>query len=109
MDSMKNMASAKRSATLVTPAAGAEDEGPEYPYGLCIDLNDEVLAKLGITDLPKTGTEYLLTAQCVVKSVSENQMQGEKPMRSMCLQITDASLGSAGKGKTTVQILYGDD
>lgn len=88
--SMINM---KMSAEESKEYGGMEIEAPEYPYGLSIDLGDDSLEKLGITALPKVGSEMMITAKCVVKSVSSNQMQGGDKESRVCLQITDMDVG----------------
>lgn len=67
-------------------------DAPEYPYGLCISLCDEDLAKLGITALPTVGAGMVLTAKVVVTSVSAYQTQGNEGEASVSLQITDMDL-----------------
>jgi hypothetical protein len=79
---------------------------PEYPYGLCLSLDEDALGKLGVTDLPKVGGEVTITARACVTSVSsyENQDGGER--RSVGLQITD--LGIEGPEKSdAAAALYG--
>ena len=43
-----------------------EADEPRYPYGLCISLGKDELEKLGITALPKVGTEMMIMAKCYV-------------------------------------------
>jgi len=70
---------------------------PSYPYGLSIDLDDGSMEKLGITALPKVGSEMMITAKVVVKSVSSNQYEGSDAESRMCLQITDMEIGQTEK------------
>lgn len=92
-------------------ALGAEVamDQPEYPYGLCIDLDDDALAKLGITDLPKVGATIVFKAQAKVKSVSSNQYEGSEPESRMSLQITDMEIGESMTDRTNsaASMLYG--
>jgi hypothetical protein len=74
-----------------------EVKEPTYPYGLSIDLDDGSMEKLGITALPKVGTEMMITAKVVVKSVSSNQYEGSDAESRMCLQITDMEIGQTEK------------
>jgi hypothetical protein len=76
---------------------GAKPMEPSYPYGLSIDLDDGSMEKLGITALPKVGTEMMITAKVVVKSVSSNQYEGSDAESRMCLQITDMEIGQTEK------------
>lgn len=72
----------------------ANDQGPKYPWGLCIDLNDETLAKLGITELPASGSQMMLAASVIVNSTGqEDRLGGEKEIR-MTLQITAMALSA---------------
>jgi hypothetical protein len=64
----------------------------EYPYSTRIDLEDDVLKKLGIKELPEVGSEMTLKAKVEVKRTSENSENGDKKRRSVCLQITRMSL-----------------
>jgi hypothetical protein len=75
-------AEAKEANDYSTP----KDGGPEYPWGLEIRLEDDELAKLGVTGLPDVGGEYHLTVVAMVKSASS--MANGKTDRCVCLQIT---------------------
>lgn len=90
--------------------ASTDYQGPEYPYGLSIDLDDGSLEKLGITSLPKVGGEMMITAKCVVKSVSANQMQGGDQETRVCLQITDMEIGQTenAQNNNRASMLYSD-
>lgn len=84
--------------------APGESDGPAYPYGLCIYLDDETIAKLGLTALPDVGTKFALNAIVEVTSNSQRQNQDGKTV-SMDLQITDMGLETATE-KTPEQKLY---
>lgn len=86
-----------------------EAKEPSYPYGLSIDLDDGSMEKLGITALPKVGTEMMITAKVVVKSVSSNQYEGSDAESRMCLQITDMEIGGENKKQDKAESLYGDN
>jgi hypothetical protein len=91
MISMKlTPAEAKADTMLGEPA---ESDLPKYPYGLSICLDDETLAKLGITELPKVGTVMQLTALVEVCSVSQYENQ-DGADNSLSLQITDMELAN---------------
>ena len=82
---------------------------PEYPYGLCIDLDDDALTKLGITDLPKVGATIMFKAQAKVKSVSASEYEGSEAESRMSLQITDMEIGESMTDRTNsaASMLYG--
>lgn len=83
--SMEN--TAKEAAAEV--AAPAPSDGPKYPWGLCITLNDDTLEKLGVKTLPAAGTTVTIIAKAQVTSTSERQTEGDGTKQSMDLQITD--------------------
>lgn len=72
-----------------------ETQGPEYPYGLTICIDDDTLSKLGIdpANLPKIGAVFSIEAKAEVCSTSQYANQGGADT-SMSLQITDMSLSS---------------
>lgn len=87
----------------------ADPNEPQYPYGLCIDLDDDTLEKLGITTMPAVGTAVQFTARAVVKSTSSNQYDGNEPESRMTLQITDMEVGDASRSATdSATALYGE-
>lgn len=77
----------------VAPSTSSRED---YPYGLRIDLDNEGLDKLGLTEMPKVGTTVKLSAKAVVKRTSHDESdegEGEsKPRKSVCLQITHLSV-----------------
>lgn len=89
-----------------------ELDAPEYPYGLRLCLDNETLAKLGITELPTIDAEFKITALACVVSVSQHESQGtDKPHRSVDLQIEMMDIApakeEAGEGdQSSAQRLY---
>ncbi len=69
-----------------------EADEPRYPYGLCISLGKEELEKLGITALPKVGTEMTIMAKAYVKMTRAYETQGEGEDMGIELQITDLEI-----------------
>lgn len=102
---MINMQLTKAEAKEECGVASADYDLPRFPYGLSISLDDEVLEKLGIKDLPKVGAVMLLQAQVTVTSVSSRATQDSKekgePTEStssdVSLQITDMELQGAAR------------
>lgn len=84
---MENTAAEAKQA--VNPAA---TDGPKYPWGLNICLNNDSLEKLGVKSLPAVGTEVTIVAKALVASTSENATEGDGTRSSMDLQITDMQL-----------------
>jgi len=76
-------------------AAPMETIAPDYPWGLCLDLQAEELDKLGITTLPEVGAEMELTVRCMVTRVAQSASAGPKgndEHRNVGLQITDIEI-----------------
>lgn len=81
---------------------------PRYPWGLSINLDNDTLAKLGITDLPEAGAEMSIIANAKVESTGEDERADGKKNRRMTLQITEMAI--EGKlEKSTLDTIYGDD
>lgn len=95
------------------PTSLAAKDQPAYPWGLCVNLENDSLEKLGMTDLPEVGATLQLTARVTVTSVSSNQTEGNEPRRCVNLQITDMALGPApaepSATKSATKQLYGAD
>ncbi|EJI1363646.1 hypothetical protein NDL49_000120 [Escherichia coli] len=81
----------------------------DYPWGLCISLDNDTLNRLGITSLP-VGGMVMITAKALVKSTSERQDENEVCRRAE-LQITDMAMApdSSEPPKAAAQTLYGGE
>jgi hypothetical protein len=92
-------------------SAPSADDAPKYPYGLCISLDEEVLAKLGMTQPPAVGTKFTLTANATVTSASSYQTEGSENESSSSWQITDMEVASPTRPTSSADaasMLYGD-
>lgn len=67
------------------------DSGPEYPYGLCLDLCKDELDKLGIRELPEVGDEMHIYAVAKVTRVYQSASEGGDDSRGISLQICEMS------------------
>jgi len=87
VDMAKTPAEAKKDS--MATASPPKPSVPTYPYGLCISLNEEDLAKLGMGDgdLPAIGDMIHLAAMAKVTSVSENQNTAEDGTVKKCCRI----------------------
>lgn len=81
----------------MTEPSSLASDGPLYPWGLSVTLDEEALDKLQL-DLPKVGTTVVLVARADVTSVSSNEGQDRKPRRSVSLQITDLAVDADEPG-----------
>lgn len=90
-----------------------QDEGGEtktrddYPWGLCINLDNETLKKLGAAPQP-VGTEVMITARATIKSMSSRE-DDNGVRHDASLQITDMAIAPAGTStqKSAADTLYG--
>lgn len=88
-------------------------ERPAYPYGLEIHLDEQSLKKLGIKDMPTTGTKMELEAKVHVSGAMMHDGPAGKH-RSMTLQITHMGLAEGRDhdqtdGETKGKKLYGGE
>lgn len=95
-------------ADIPTVAGESKYEGPRYPYGLCISLEDETLKKLGLDgDLPGVGDIIQFNAIAKVTNVSENEREAtDGGTRKCCrveLQITDMGIPGANQADRDVE------
>lgn len=77
------------------------DDGPDYPWGLSINLDQDSMRKLGMTEMPKLGEIMHLEAVAKITSLSENSSEGSDDSRNVTLQIM--LLGTAGESTTKDQ------
>lgn len=83
-----------------------DETAPQYPWGLCISLDDVTLRKLGITDLPDVGTTMQLTAIVEVSNTGQYANQSGKE-KSLSLQFTAMALDSEANKPDPASVLYG--
>src|SRR5262245_6614792 len=84
-------------------------DAPQYPYGLSLHLDDECMAKLGMSTLPQVGKQVMVYALANVTSVSENDSESGGKRQSVSLQITDLCLEKPpAKESDAGKALYGE-
>ena len=66
----------------------------EYPWGLNIGLENDVLDKLGMDTLPKVGDIVKIEAIAKVESVSMSENSDKTKNRRVQIQITDMCIES---------------
>lgn len=59
----------------------------EYGYGTCLRLTDEQCKALGITSAPPAGTLFMITAQAVAKSVTEEMSHEGEGQPEVCMEL----------------------
>lgn len=102
-----NMKMSKAETEKVTEASAPAVESPRYPWGLSLNLDDEILGKLGIKDLPDVDKGMMLAARVTVTRASSTAMAGDKKRRSLELQITDLGLGDEPAKHDPAEKIYG--
>lgn len=89
--SLTNMQLSKREARGEIEAP--DNSGPRYPYGLTLNLEKEVLDKLGIKELPEVGAEMIVVGIGIVESARMSKRQKGREDRSVSIQLTDIEVG----------------
>lgn len=87
------------------PCDAGEDNGPKYPWGTELNLEDDSLKKLGIEKLPEVGEVVNIMAQAKVTRVSASESQSGA-RRSLALQITDMAVDNPSQSRESK--LYGN-
>ena len=86
---------------------------PEFPFGTTLTLDDEVLKKLGITELPEVGSKKSIIALATCTDVSARAFTDEngkkKVRRSVDLQITELAIEDPEDAKTAAEVIYGSE
>jgi hypothetical protein len=96
----------KEEGTMLSPSKPKE---PEYPYGLCLMLDEETMTKLGITELPEVGKKLTFTAVAAVRSVSASSYEEDGAVekhKSCELQVQAMDMGQDAP-KSNESRLYG--
>lgn len=65
---------------------------PKYPWELKIHLDEELISKLELTELPAVGEKMTLVANIDVTNSGEDESVENGVRRSMVLQITEMSI-----------------
>ena len=105
MPEMKSMKLSKKESKEAIGEAVPPEE-PSFPYGLNFHLEDEVLKKLGMSELPDVGAEMLITARAKVESVRQSESQEGGEDRSVSLQITNMGVFKESKLTDLEKKLY---
>lgn len=87
--------SAKQAYGLASPVDTASKGRKMYPWGLEIRLDSVALDKLGIKDLPDSGTEVTLTGVGKVTEVRTSATE-ERKSRHITIQITKLAVTHDG-------------
>lgn len=106
MKNMKLQPIAKAEPGCIPVADCDREEGPKYPYGLQITLNEDSLKALGITELPKVGEKMKIEGFVEVCNTSQYEESSGHSSRSLGLQITDLDLSKEKAKKPSKEVMY---
>ena len=68
------------------------NDGPRFPHGLTIHLDDDSMKKLGFDSLPDVGEEFIVVGVGPVESANEHKRQNGVD-RSMSIQLQRLEIG----------------
>ena len=88
MVSLKKSAEQKKKEKANMSGPVMAGTGDEYDYGTRLQLNKDLLERLGIKELPKVGDKFSVEAVAEVVSVSQNSGK-DSENREVSLQLTD--------------------
>lgn len=89
------------------PADPDDANLPKYPWGLSLSLDNDILAKLGITQLPNVGATMMLVASAKITGVSSREVEGAEPRTCLDIQITAMDMASTLSTADMANKLYG--
>ena len=69
-----------------------KDDGPRFPHGITIHLDDDSMKKLGFDSLPDVGEEFIVVGVGPVESANESKRQ-KGVDRSMSIQLQRMEIG----------------
>ncbi len=81
-------------------------EPRKFPYGLTVHLDEEVISKLDMGDMPDAGDEMMLVAKVKVETVSSTDKAKGGKDRSLGLQITHMSIQGGDKAKKVADRMF---
>lgn len=78
---MTEMKMTKAEKKETSPMVASAYDGPDYPYGLKLCLDNASLEKLGLDTLPKVGAKMMVHAMGVVVEVSQHESANHESRR----------------------------
>ena len=96
LTSMKITKQERKENTSPVPTEVGMNGGPQYPWGLQVNLDDASLKKMGVSLADYAVDDVVeLYARCKVTRLSQSAREGGEKDRTMELQITDMCLEAA--------------
>lgn len=90
------------------PIIEGKEEKNEYPCGLKLYLDKEIMDMLDLEAIPGVGDEAYLKAKVMIESVYMRKSKEEKD-KGMCLQITHMDLKQKAEEKSASDMFYAKD
>jgi hypothetical protein len=84
------------------------EDKPSYPMGLRLELDEETVKKLGLSEMPDVGSFMHLLGKAEVIVVRKEEGRGDDHSFSMTLQLQDADLKPEASHSKVSNKLYGD-
>lgn len=91
-----------------TAAPSESTSGPDYPWGLEINLDDAALKKLGIKELPDAGTECQVMATGKITEASQSAKASGEGRRSLRIQLVKLHLECETDEKAAFNKVFDD-
>jgi Major coat protein-like len=103
---MVHMNESKSAGKLNMPTEVGSGKGPNYPYGLRLDLHDASLKKLGVTGkMPAVGSKVHLHAHARVVSTEMRKQGDGNTSQHMALQIEHMAM--SGRSNSALDAVNG--
>ena len=82
---------------------------PQYPHGLRLILDPNVIGKLALKEIPKIGDKMMMIAKIKVVGLDKVEGRGDIGKFSMNIQVPDLAIekGEHKEEKKTEDVLYG--
>lgn len=100
------MAAIKMVSMKRTPEDKREDMGepasieaiaPDFPWGLCINMDYDELEKLGMKELPQVGSQFGMHIKVQVTMCRKSPVEGVEEENGCTLQIIEAAVVPPGE------------
>lgn len=99
---------AHKTGSIYAESPSGKYEGPKYPYGLDIRLENDTLKKAGKTAADfKIGEEMTVSVKVRVTSISSNETERGGKNECVCLTVTAIDMGGGSDDAGTAKVLYG--
>lgn len=85
-----------------------EYKPPEYGYGTCLNLDGDMMDKLGLSIAVDPGTKFNISGTAEVVGISARKNASGEDYKSLDLQITTLAVDKQGKPEKLAGSMYPD-